>query len=245
MENQEINQEGVSGGLGVSEAEISGASGISGAEPKKGKKGLVIGGGVAVVVVMAAVWGVMYMNNKPKTEGGATGVEITAEAEEEEEGVIFSLAEYGLDEDATAEEVEAKMIELGNFDPEADYSNDPDADLDSEEYCGDGSCRELAERKGVEVSVSGATRSYSERAQNFIKTAIEYYLTSAYKDAGAATVNVEEGDSSRFQIQAGEVSLSARVITEVNGEELGVSKLTIYNGEGKEVFSSNAEYFEY
>ena len=139
--------------------------------PAKGSKGrkILFYAGLVFIAGSLVIGGAAFYNylygEKTKTYTLTATITDTAE----EDGELFSLSEYGLSEEATPEEVENKMIELGLFDPNADYFGGEDADMDSESYCGDGSCNKLALRKEVSVSVGDSVfNGYTEKGVNFI-----------------------------------------------------------------------------
>lgn len=108
------------------------------------KKALMIGGAVALVLLVAAGVALIVLNNK-KAE-----TERTAVVEKTEEGTWeFSLAEYGIPDDLSAEETNKRLEELGLYDPNETYENSED--IDEATYCADGECDgRTVEREDVE-----------------------------------------------------------------------------------------------
>ena len=201
----------------------------------KSKKWLIFGG-VGLLVVAAGVLTAILLGAFKGNEQGAKTGEETAELSGE--GEVLSLADYGLSDDATPEEVEAKMIELGEFDPDETYEDGEDV-TEETGYCGDDSCEERTAGASTAVTVEdGVLGDYTEKAVDFIKETVDYYFTTAYPSDGAATIAKGEGDGAFVATGRN----SHAVTVKVEGSEGGVTRVRVYNGEGKEVYS--AKYYE-
>ena len=203
------------------------------------KKNVVIVGLVALAVLIIAVVVVLFSNKSSEPEPGAeeTGVDSVEQ--------VFSLADIGLDEDATNEEIEARLVELGLNYVEGDDSGE---DVASEDYCGDGLCNDDTTTVKM-IDVAGdqdVFKNYTDTSIKFINTIIETYFSTAFPNCNS--IKISKGDDLGSFVLASDngKNYEARVLVAGSEESREVTKIMIYDETGsRELFFADSSYFEY